>query len=89
MENYTTTRIECCPNVHPQQNFFEFDQLSFDSRFDSGNLAKAEKKENFKVVVVFVIDNYNSITFELAQTALKLILNKLFITGFILKYNTK
>ncbi len=27
-------------SLQPQQNFFEFDGIKFDSRFDSGNLAK-------------------------------------------------
>ena len=48
MKNHTAP-AECSLNVQPQQNYFEFDQITFDSRFDSGNLAQAEKIENYKV----------------------------------------
>ena len=36
-------------NNHPQQTFFEFGPIKFDSRFDSGNLSKVTNPEINKV----------------------------------------
>lgn len=33
--------IGCLPDVHPQQKRFEFEELTIDSCFDSGNMANA------------------------------------------------
>jgi len=41
--NCSTSRRPSSPNPNPQQNLLLFDQLCFDSRFESGNLQHAEK----------------------------------------------
>jgi hypothetical protein len=33
--------IGCLPDVHPQQKHFDFEELSIDSCFDSGNMSNA------------------------------------------------
>ena len=35
--------------LHPQQNYFEFGTIKFDSRFDSGNLGKVVNVDTDKV----------------------------------------
>jgi len=35
--------------INPQQNFFQFGDIQFDSRFDSGNLSKVTNPEPQKV----------------------------------------
>ena len=39
----------CKPNVHPQQQELDFDELTLDSRFDSGNMASAVKFRDTQV----------------------------------------
>jgi hypothetical protein len=36
-------------NFHPQQNEFIFDSLTFNSKFDSGNLERVEKIDDDNV----------------------------------------
>lgn len=38
--------------VHPQQNVFKFGAITFDSCFDSGNLAKAERSRDDYVILI-------------------------------------
>lgn len=41
----------CLPNFYPSQNLFEFDDgVIIDSKFDSGNLAGANKVDKFTVL---------------------------------------
>lgn len=37
--------------INPQQNLFEFEDIKFDSRFDSGNLLNVINPEAFKVFI--------------------------------------
>jgi len=39
----------CIPDVHPQQKLYEFDELTLDSCFDSGNMGYASKYEDYHV----------------------------------------
>ena len=47
--NKLPSSICCDPDVHPQQRLFEFEELTIDSCFDSGNMANAIRYDENQV----------------------------------------
>ena len=48
--------VGCVPELHPQQQEFVFDELTLDSRFDSGNLGHATKQADSHVLLFYWIN---------------------------------
>lgn len=73
----------CVPDVHPQQKQYEFDELTIDSCFDSGNMAFATKFDNNHVRAYQKFHLNDSITFGYLLIALALLANPVLGHGFI------